>query len=119
MHLPVVDAVSQTSLILLLLSPISPCSPSAVMSPSPWQVLDIQMKRMNGDVACRQLREAGIRLPIIAATGGEAHAYTTAHMSLHADIMHPHLGWGLAVGNHVLLMLKAVPAVKKGYPESQ
>jgi CheY-like chemotaxis protein len=54
------------------------------MSPSPWQVLDIQMKRMNGDVACRQLREAGIRLPIIAATGEEAHKYTTAHISLHA-----------------------------------
>ena len=32
-------------------------------------VLDISMKRMNGDEVCRRLRAHGIVLPIIAATG--------------------------------------------------
>ena len=31
--------------------------------------LDIQMRRMNGDVLCRQLRDAGLTVPIIATTG--------------------------------------------------
>ena len=32
-------------------------------------LVDIQMKRMNGDELCRRLRAAGITIPLIAATG--------------------------------------------------
>ena len=44
---------------------------TATTPPSHFDVvlLDIQMKRMNGDEVCRRLRALGLSLPIIATTG--------------------------------------------------
>ena len=41
-------------------------------------MLDIQMRRMNGDVLCRRLRELGLPTVIIAATG--MHRSTQRHL---------------------------------------
>ena len=49
-----------------MLEKLTGVPPSAVVD---VLLLDIQMKEVNGDDACRTLRERGVKTPMIAVTG--------------------------------------------------
>ncbi len=45
-------------------------------------LLDIQMRRMNGDVLCQRLRAAGLTVPIVAATGNCSQLEVKSYMAI-------------------------------------
>ena len=62
-----------------------------VAAPSPFDVilLDIQMRQMNGDVLCRNLRDAGMDTIIVATTGNCSEVEVDSYLNIGFDAVLP------------------------------